>query len=205
MPKLLDLFCGAGGAAMGYSRAGFEVVGVDLKEQPHFPFKFIQADVLSISPDFLRGFAAIHASPPCQAYSAATRPARHIGKQYPDLVALVRAILEASGKPYIIENVPGAPLKDPIRLCGTMFGLGVFRHRLFESNVQLGVPPHYPHKGHVGDGHYWSCYGNGDARQGNLTKWRPAMGINWMRRKEITQAIPPAYTEFLGRQLILAV
>lgn len=190
---------------MGYSRAGFEVWGVDNRPQPNYPFpeRFKQIDVFELTAEYLQGFDAIHASPPCQAYSAATRPIRKkMGRQYPDLVEATRALLESSGKPYIIENVPGAPLKSPIRLCGTMFGLGVFRHRLFESNVQLVVPPHPPHTGHVGDGRYWSCFGNGDAKLGNLHKWASAMGISWMRRKEITQAIPPAYTAYLGRQLL---
>ena len=138
-PRLLDLFCGAGGAAMGYARAGFEVIGVDIKPQPHYPFEFILTDVLGIALAYFGGFDAIHASPPCQAYSAL----RRLGKQgaRPELIEKVRYRLAYSKVPYVIENVVGAPLIAPIRLCGSSFGLKVQRHRLFECSFAMLAPP----------------------------------------------------------------
>src|SRR5713226_9004155 len=141
-PRLLDLFCGAGGAAAGYARAGFEVVGVDIRPQPRYPFAFHQADALTCSLD---GFDAYHASPPCQLYSRTHRLWK--SSVHPDLVDPLRQRLRATGKPYMLENVPGAPLPGSIVLCGTMFGLGVLRHRLFESNVLLFLPGPCAHKG----------------------------------------------------------
>lgn len=148
MPRLLDLFCGAGGTAMGYYQAGFEVIGVDMNPQPHFPFEFIQADAMTFP---IEGFDVIHASPPCQLYSAANRFVR---RPYPDLVGPIRQRIRHTGLPYVIENVPGAPLLNPGTLCGTMFGLSVYRHRLFESNLPLTFPsrcthPHYLLPGYV--------------------------------------------------------
>src|SRR5262245_32328515 len=141
-PRLLDLFCGAGGAAVGYDRAGFQVVGVDIAPQPNYPFTFGEADALEylkwiVLPSLgARKFAAIHASPPCQRWSTKTRnPERH-----PDLIEPVRVLLESTGLPYVIENVPDAPLRDPVQLCGSSFGLGVQRHRSFETNFPLLVP-----------------------------------------------------------------
>ena len=136
-PRLLDLFCGAGGAAMGYHRAGFTVVGVDINPQRHYPFEFHQADALEFD---VSGFDAIHASPPCQAFTAYKRRPNHVG-DYPDLIWPTRQKLIASGVPYVIENIPKAPLLNPITLCGSSFGLDVRRHRLFESNVPLLAPP----------------------------------------------------------------
>ena len=127
-PRLLDLFCGAGGAAMGYHRAGFEVVGVDIKPQPHFPFEFHQVDALTYTLD---GFDAYHASPPCQRYSCAVN-LHNNRDSHPDLIDIVRNILLKTGKHYVIENVPGSPLINPTQLCGSAFGLRVRRHRLFE-------------------------------------------------------------------------
>ena len=131
--KLLDLFCGAGGAAMGYHRAGFDdITGVDIKPMPRYPFKFIQGDALEYLAAHGAEYDVIHASPPCQAYSI-MQHANHMRKDHPDLVDSVRDALKQTGKPWIIENVPGAPLIDPILLCGLSFGLRVIRHRLFES------------------------------------------------------------------------
>jgi DNA (cytosine-5)-methyltransferase 1 len=139
-PRLLDLFCGAGGVAVGYSRAGFEVIGVDLRPQPNFPFQFIQADALSMNAEFLASFDAIHASPPCQAYSDLAKRNRN-GDKWPKLIEPVRGMLSETGLPYVIENVEGAPLRNPTVLCGTMFkGLRVIRHRLFESNFFIMSP-----------------------------------------------------------------
>ena len=202
MRRLLDLFCGAGGASMGYHRAGFEVVGVDINPQPHYPFEFHQADALEFD---LSGFDAIHASPPCQRYSAMTR--RHVGRSesHPDLVAPMRERLIANGAPWVIENVEGSPLIDPVTLCGSMFGLGVRRHRLFESSSPLADPPPCDH---AGQGRVVGVYGNpgGSSKRdgisfGGVDTWREAMGIDWMTGRELRESIPPACTEWIGAQL----
>ncbi|MDQ2830083.1 MAG: hypothetical protein M3Y74_13675 [Chloroflexota bacterium] len=202
-PRLLDLCCKAGGASMGYWRAGFDVTGVDIEPQPHYPFRFIQANALTVS---LSGYDVIAASPPCQAYSITQRLTGRT--DHPDLIAPLRERLHASGVPWIIENVVGAPLVDPLMLCGTMFGLRVFRHRLFESNVWLMAFPHLPHRSHgasVKYGDYVSVYGHdaGPCRgvKRSQTLWPAAMGIAWMNRAELAQAIPPAYTEYIGLRL----
>jgi DNA (cytosine-5)-methyltransferase 1 len=194
-PRLLDVCCGGGGAAMGYARAGFEVVGVDIQPQPRYPFAFHQADALTFP---LEGFDAYHASPPCQLYS---RTHRLWKRAHPDLVDAFRQRLRATGKPYILENVPGAPLPGSLVLCGTMFALGVLRHRLFESNVLLFAPGPCAHKGGVKDGTYISVFGGGGKGYTKASGSR-AMGIEWMSVRELSQAIPPAYTEWLGRQLM---
>ena len=205
-PRLLDLFCCAGGAGMGYARAGFEVVGVDINPQPRYPFEFRQADAMTFS---LEGFNAIHASPPCQAYTVLG--GREDLSHYPDLVDAVRVRLESSGVPWIIENVPGAPLRDPITLCGAMFGLRSYRHRLFESSVPLMAPPHPRHEVRVnrrGENRrkHWDMGGfltvTGDV---GVYCGPEAMGVDWMLGHELSQAIPPAYTEYLGRQLRAAL
>lgn len=207
MPRLLDLYCGAGGASVGYARAGFDVVGVDLYHQKNYPFEFVQADALSFPLD---GFDAIHASPPCQHYS---NGAKQWGRtnRHPDLIDPTRDRLLAAGVPYIIENIYSARawLRNPVMLCGQMFGLGVFRHRMFESNVPLVVPEHPVHDGRVGDGRYFTVTGHaggGHKRDnfygGTTADWKRAMGIDWMTGKELVESIPPAYTEYLGRQLL---
>ena len=213
-PRLLDLFCGAGGAAMGYHRAGFEVIGVDINPQPHYPFKFIQDDALNYLNDLFVDFDAlpydaIHASPPCQAFSKAQRLQKN---EHPDLVGPVRAMLQWSGLPYIIENVPGAPLENPVQLCGTSWNLGadgfeLRRHRLFESNVLLfgagcqhELPPIQVF-GHGDNADFRKRYG----RSPGIASKRKAMGIDWMNRDELSEAIPPAYTEFVGLQLMQVV
>ncbi len=214
--RLLDLFCGAGGAGMGYHRAGFEVVGVDINPQPRYPFEFHQADALEYLAEHGQEFDVIHASPPCQAHSVASIVHKNRGKQYISLVAPTREALVANGRPFIVENVPGAPLHNPIVLCGTMFGLGVLRHRLFEGNIFLFTPEHLPHEGKIGDGKYFSVAGGAgrwkswgsvhrDISKGTAAEWREAMGINWMTRNEIKQAIPPAYTEYIGKQIMAAL
>jgi DNA (cytosine-5)-methyltransferase 1 len=152
--RLLDLFCGAGGAAVGYNRAGFDVIGVDINEQPNYPFEFIRSDVFELDPSYLKEFDFIHASPPCQAYSWATKGHRNKGKEYPDLLGKTREFVLESGVDYIIENVVGAKLINPVKLCGTMFGLRVIRHRLFESNMWLYPPCKCNHKGTVYNGDY---------------------------------------------------
>lgn len=207
-PRLLDLFCGAGGCAVGYSRAGFEVVGVDLHPQKRYPFTFVQGDALEYLAVHGREYDAIHASPPCQKFSIG----RHIhqsGDRHLDLVAPVRWLLERSHVPWVIENVVGAPLVNPITLCGRMFGLKVLRHRLFESSVMLMQPGHPRHpKGNLtnsnqgysrGDNGFVCVAGHNFVRKAGAV----AMGIDWMgTRHELAQAIPPAYTEFVGKQLM---
>lgn len=195
-PVILDLFCGAGGSALGLYRAGFDVIGVDNKPMLRYPFKFYQADALTFALD---GYDAIWASPPCQAYSCALNYHRD-RTRYPRLIESTRERLIATKKPYIIENVPGAPLLNPIVLCGKMFGLYVRRHRLFESNISLLSPPH-PKCLHS---EYLTVNGYSWRERARYRKdaWGKAMGIDWMNGKELSQAIPPAYSEFLGKQLI---
>lgn len=213
-PRLLDLFSGAGGAGMGYHRAGFDVVGVDIKPQPRYPFEFVQSDALEFLAQNGTQFDAIHASPPCHAYSTVTGRNRHNRRLYPDLVAETRDGLRRAGVSYIIENVVGAPLIGPVLLCGSSFGLDVRRHRIFESNVGLLVPA---------CDHAWQTprFRSLDGRQkslatvigvhghlnypGELALRCLAMGIDWMTNAELTQAIPPAYTEYLGHQLLTHV
>ena len=199
-PRLLDLFCGAGGASMGYYRAGFEVEGVDIKPQPHYPFKFYQADALSF---LLEGYDVYHASPLCWRYQHLLRW-RH--PDAPNQIPAIRERLLTTGKPYIIENVVGAPLLNPIRLCGVMFKLGVIRHRLFESNIGITEPVHISHNGSPRTGKYVTVAGHGgDSRDCTLKTWQEAMGIDWMTKYELTQAIPPAYCEFIGRYLLQSI
>lgn len=211
-PLLLDLFCCAGGAAAGYHRAGFEVVGVDIDAQPRYPFEFIQANALSLDPDFIASFDVIHASPPCQSYSDLAKRNRN-ADAWPRLVEPVRELLQASGRPYVIENVEGAPLLDPMVLCGTMFRkLRVIRHRLFESNVPLTAPTHKRHplvfthdkrKGHYGklnqDTSYVQVTGGGNCSIANA---KDALGIDWMTKAELNESIPPSYTKYIGRQVL---
>jgi DNA (cytosine-5)-methyltransferase 1 len=226
---LLDLYCGAGGAAMGYYRAGFtRIVGVDIEPQRRYPFEFVQHDAFwilevllrrgSICPTedtryWLEDFALVHASPPCQAYSVANNI--HGRTDHPDLIARTRSLLIHTGLDYVIENVPGAPLQHPVQICGLTLGLNVRRHRYFESNRFLfGTNC----QGHKKD--YVSVFGGGGrgrthvigrtAKNGPITRKptiplqaaKDAMGIDWMIRDELSQAIPPAYTEHIGRQLL---
>ncbi len=201
--RLLDLFCGAGGAAVGYNRAGFdEIVGVDIKPQPRYPFHFVQADALEFCASFAAGFDAIHASPPCQAYSWA---AKRWNVERVNLVPAARAALASLGKPFIIENVLGAPLGQAVMLCGTQFGLGVLRHRFFESNYVLFSPARCDHLGTVRGGDFVTVAGHGGDNikgRGSRAAKQHAMGIDWMNDHELNESIPPAYTEFLGQQLM---
>ena len=214
-PKLLDLFCCAGGAADGYDRAGYAVTGVDIEPQPNYPFPFLQADALNLEAAFIVQFDAIHASPPCQHYSDLAKRNGN-ADDWPDLVADTRAMLATTGKPWVIENVEGAPLISPVVLCGTMFpGLRVIRHRLFEANfpiVQLRHIPHVDHplvhtldkrKNHYGKTCEWADFvqvtGGGNC---TIAAARDAMGIDWMTKREINEAIPPAYAEYIGRELM---
>jgi DNA (cytosine-5)-methyltransferase 1 len=198
-PLLLDLFCCAGGASQGYADAGFEVVGVDIEPQPYYPFQFIQADAMTFG---LSGFDAIAASPPCQRYSNAQRIRDN---EHPDLIPPLRAKLRAAGVPYVIENVVGAPLLREIELCGAMFGLRVYRHRLFECSFPIIMPPHPKHEAPVRKmgrppqpGDFMHVVGNFSG----VKQAREAMGIDWMPRDKLREAIPPAYTKFIGRALL---
>lgn len=209
--RLLDLYCGAGGAAKGYADAGFEVTGVDLAPQPNYPYAFIQADALDYLAEHGEEFDAIHASPPCQAFTAYRRKGHGVGDGYADLIAATRNALRAVGRPYVIENVPGAPLENPVQLCGSSFGLDVRRHRSFEASVSLRVPP---------CDHGWQTprfpaatnRAPNSRRTVEVGVWRiplevqrKAMGIDWMERHELSQAIPPAYTAHVGHQLAAAL
>lgn len=222
-PIILDTFCGGGGAAVGYNRAGFDVVGIDIKPQKHYPFPFILGDALDILARMLQGekflagdgrwygiedFDAIHASPPCQGYSVMNINA----ESYPRLIEEVRCLLKSIGRPYAIENVEGArrEMKNFVMLCGTMFGLRVRRHRLFECDPMIAMSPmtcyHYLRvvkKGMKPDRnkHFAAIYGHfSDKEYG-----REAMDINWMSSDELSEAIPPAYTEYIGGYLLRAI
>lgn len=205
-PRLLDLFCCAGGAGTGYHNAGFEVVGVDINPQPRYPFEFHQGDALHYLAEHWQEFDAIHASPPCQSYTPLG--ALHPDKTYPDLVGATRALLDLTGKPYVIENVMAAPLikERSITLCGGMFDLRTYRHRRFESNVKLAAPAHPKHvirtatkqrRQRWEEGWHVSITGDVGTYLGE-----EAMGIHWMTGNELCEAIPPSYTDHIGRQLI---
>lgn len=220
-PLAIDLFCSAGGAGMGLHRAGFDVVGVDRVRQPRYPFPFVQADALR-PPFDLRRFDFIWASPPCQAHTSLKT--MHNAREHQDLIPATRAMLKASGALYAIENVVGAPLENPILLCGTMFGLGVDdaelrRHRLFETSFPL-LAPECRHGSRAVIGVYGGhmrnrkrrtigIYGEGcrDSRRKldrgvadfSIEQGRAAMEIDWMTTAELSQAIPPAYSEFIAR------
>lgn len=217
-PLLLDLFCCAGGAATGYHRAGFEVVGVDIEPHPNYPFDFVLADALAFTRDIVAAkalygnvaFEAVHASPPCQAFSIATL---HHGaaqaSKHPDLVDPVRQLLRNLGLPSVIENVAGAPIRHDLTLCGEMFGLRVHRHRYFELDGWFAMQPrHAPHNlggardnCHIEEGYARQVVGN----YANHADAADAMGINWMNHRELAESIPPAYTKFIGEQLMTHV
>lgn len=199
--RLLDLFCCQGGASHGYVQAGFEVVGVDIDPQPRYPFDFVQADALEYVAAHGREFDAIHASPPCQAYTNAQRIQDN---DHPELVAPLRGLLVASGKPFVIENVPGAPLVDPVMLCGSMFGIATYRHRLFETNWELSAPDHPEHKARTAkmgrparDDEFMHIVGNFSG----VDRAREIMSMPWANRDGLREAIPPAFTSFIGAAL----
>lgn len=216
---LLDLFCGAGGAAVGYHRAGFDVVGVDINPQPNYPFEFVMADAIEQFHELVHHFGpdAIHASPPCQAFVSLRKMWN--AKDHPNLLAPVRDLLIAAGRPYVIENVPGSPIRASVMLCGSQFGLGtedaeLRRHRYFETNWTVGLVPPCSHgwltrktitvvghaHGHLNDlrqrtiGVYCQDFSTEDRKR--------AMGIDWMNGRELSQAVPPAYTEYIGERLM---
>jgi DNA (cytosine-5)-methyltransferase 1 len=215
--KLLDAFCGAGGASMGYYYAGFAVTGVDIFNQPNYPFTFHQGDGIEFIKEHGHEFDAIAASPPCKVHTSLKV---FSGSEHTYLIPDTRDALISAGKPYIIENVVGAPLSNPIMLCGSSFDLGVQRHRLFESNVSLSAPlcaherqaslsKKYPVKRyHSGKpkivmSPVIGVFGRGQGLgPGEVDMWRAAMGISWMVRDELSQAIPPVYTQYIGSQLM---
>ena len=207
MPRVLDLFCGAGGASMGYAKAGYEVVGMDIKHGKRYPFEYIRRDVMTLRPEDLQGFDLIHASPPCQTYSVTKhlRVAQGKSTSKQDLLAQVRSLLVVSEIPYVIENVKGAPLIDPVQLCGSAFGLKVRRHRLFESSMELrGTDCHHKEQGKP-VGIYGSMRdeipGGGHTAK-TMDQAHEAMGIDWMIWGELVEAIPPAYTHYIGQQIL---
>ena len=211
-PRLLDLFCGAGGAAVGYNRAGFDIVGVDIRPQPNYPFEFLQREALAWldrhMPD-IGVFDAIHASPPCQAFTDLKD--MHNALPHEDLLTPTRELLETTGLPYVIENVEGAPMSPTVTLCGSSFALGaegarLQRHRHFETNWPLLGPPcaHGVARRVIG---VYGGHGRDRRRTVNTQDFstearREAMGIDWMTGAELSQAIPPAYTELIGHQLL---
>lgn len=212
MPILLDAFCGAGGAGMGYALAGWDVVGVDIRPQANYPFDMFIGDAI----EFIKGtghrFDAIHASPPCQASSALTKGTNAERWRYPQLIGRTRQALKQAGVPWVIENVAGAPIRKDLELCGEMFGLAVIRHRYFEfDDPARAVPRAHPaHRGRVSgyrhgrryDGPYVAVYGDGGGK-GSVPEWQAAMGIDWTDvRREIAEAIPPAYTQYVGNGLM---
>jgi DNA (cytosine-5)-methyltransferase 1 len=212
-PRLLDTFCGAGGCSVGYSRAGFDVIGIDIELHDDYPFPMVVGDAMTYlaDPDWLALFDVVHASPPCPRYSAATPAANR--DSHPDLVGPVREALRAWGGTYVIENVPGAPLDHPVMLCGSAFGLRVRRHRLFESNAFLMSPGcvHGAQRSVVG------VYGDhadrlpvlrpdGTSRgvkASSVADAQDALGIDWMTRwDDLADSIPPAFTEHIGSQIL---
>lgn len=212
-PKLLDLFCCAGGAGMGYHRAGFDVVGVDIEQRDNYPFEFHRADAIEFVTLHGHEFDAIHGSPPCQSQTALTKGTNK-GREYPNLIPATREAFSRFDVPTVIENVQGSEVRRDLTLCGEMFGLGVIRHRYFEvSGVSIAQPPHVKHRGRVAgyrhgewfDGPYFAVYGEGGGK-GTVAEWQAAMGIDWTDvRKEIAEAIPPAYTEWIGGQLMSVI
>lgn len=222
-PVILDLFCGAGGAAKGYADAGFDVVGVDINPQPRYPYEFHQGDALDFVGDHVEWFSAIHASPPCQAYSR-TRSLHN--NEHPEMVAETRAALVASGRPYVIENVVGAPLVSPVVLSGLHFSMtaedvdGVIvkllRKRLFETDWGLRPPPkpdplrEFQTASVFGAGGGWGpSHRDNPNRRGGYVPYLDVlsrlMGVDWMKKHELSQSIPPKFAEYVGNQLMEVV
>jgi DNA (cytosine-5)-methyltransferase 1 len=206
-PQLLDLFSGAGGAAKGYADAGFDVYGVDIVEQPRYPFLFFQGDAIEFLESAIANdirFDAYHASPPCQRHSKMSGCRPGLAATYDDLIGPTRELLRQTGKPYVIENVPGAPLEDPVTLCGFMFGRELYRHRLFETNWHLVAPEHPAHTKPASRAGHWR-EGTVISISGHIAPMklaREVMGIDWTNREELAESIPPYYTEWIGRQLM---
>lgn len=200
--RILDLYCGGGGCSCGYYRAGFECVGVDINPQPNYPYKFIRADAIEYLTKHGKDFDVIHASPPCQRFTRAQRLQK---RRHADLLTPTVKAIKSVGVPWVVENVPGAPLVGAVTLCGLSLGCGVKRHRLFLSSMPLMGTP-CP-KSHAGE--WFTVFGGGAAkdkrdgrRRATATEAKRAMGIDWMTRRELSQSVPPAYTEYIGRQIM---
>ena len=213
--RLLDLFCGGGGAAFGYYQAGFTVTGVDIEPQPDYPFEFFQADALEFLKEHGHEWDMIHASPPCQRFTPLSALPSQQGKEYPDLVEPTRSLLIESGKPYVMENVVQAGLRDPVVLCGPMFGLRIYRHRAFESSIRLVAPAHKPHKalcmraGYLptADRPFMSIHGRNGHNSRAWVAAAAAMGTPWLSSNlnGVCEAIPPAYTRYIGSQVMISL
>lgn len=200
---------------MGLHQAGFEVTGVDFRPQPHYPFQFHEADALEFPLD---GYDCYWASPPCQLWCRMRKLniSQNSAKDYPDLIERIRGRLKGTGKPYVIENVPRAPLLNAARLCGSFFGLPLRRHRLFETSFSVMSVP-CAHYAEVADkpclyrlsksafSRVVGCYGNGKGKGDNKELWASAMGIDWMSKAEMAQAIPPVYSEYIGKYMIESI
>lgn len=207
-PRLLDICCCAGAASMGYHRAGWHVTGSDIDPQPNYPFTFILANLLDLDPQWIAdNFDAVHISPPCQPDSAMSNCRPGLAATYARLIEPARELAQATGLPYVIENVVGAALIDPVMLCGFMFGRELYRHRLFETNWPLAQPVHPEHTipaskaGHWVPGTVMSVAGHAAP----VAKAREVMEVDWTTRDELAEAIPPYYTEFVGSQLMAHV
>lgn len=205
--KLLDLFCCCGGISKGFHDAGWECVGVDIKDDHNYPYEFIQEDVFNLPPLFFKQFDLIHASPPCQQFSWSAKQWINKGYQFePDLVDKTRQLLDSAIRPYIIENVVGAPVRNDLTLCGEMFGLRVLRHRIFEiKGFTVLQPPHQKHKPPIDHNHsyYVNLTGHGGQSYSfKLEDWQKAIGIDWVDNKEhLTQMIPPKYAEYIANYI----
>ncbi|WP_281278020.1 DNA cytosine methyltransferase [Paenibacillus rhizophilus] len=202
------MFCCGGGAGRGLHQAGFEVTGVDIEPQKRYPFRFIQSDVMTLSIDFLREFDFIWASPPCQQYTLAGTQWRREGKEYPDMIDATRDMMVESGVPWVIENVPEAPLRNPVILCGTMFGLRTYRHRLFESSFTIQQPEHPEHVARstkMGrppkDGEFLQIVGHFSG----VPLAREIMGLPGLNQYELAQAIPPAYSRYIANEFLRSI
>lgn len=208
--RLLDLFCCAGGAAVGYAQAGFEVVGVDHVEQPEYPYEFVRADAIEYARAHAHEFDAVHASPPCQSQTALTKGTNG-RREYPNFIPQTRDVLSMLTVPTIIENVSGSDVRPDLMLCGEMFSLDVLRHRYFEiENATIQRPFHPLHRGRVRgwrhgeyfDGPYLAVYGKGGGK-GTIFEWQNAMQIAHITdRVSLAEAIPPAYTKYIGEQIM---
>lgn len=213
--RLLDMFCCQGGASVGYSLAGFDVVGVDLAEKRKYPFDFVQGDAISYLSEHYQEFDVIHASPPCQHFTKYKNCRKDIATRYENLIPQTRRALRETGKPYVIENVVGAPLENPITLCGSMFGLDVRRHRLFESNIEfkqpkcdhsIWEPNRFPGgRSRERGGARVLCRGTVEVGRWNIPikTQQDAMGIDWIDDlRSLSEAIPPAYTKWIGEEIL---
>jgi site-specific DNA-cytosine methylase len=198
--RILDLFCGVGGAAVGYASAGHDVTGVDIARQPNYPYTFIRADALSYAFDHGHEYDVIHSSPPCQAYTTLLA-GRAAQLQHPDLIPATRGMLNHLGIPWIMENVPGAIMRRDLVLCGAYFSLPIVRHRYFELGLMsVTQPPHLTHGEEL-----ISVYGSGGGYKGSLEDWKRAMGLpHAVTRRELANAIPPAYTRYIADNWTLA-